>query len=328
MSTLNVDKVDPNTGTALEIGSSGDTITIPSGATIVNSGTATGFGAALTGSTDNQVTTVTAANAIQGETNLTYDGTILGCGATGAAADLGVGVHIRTADSGASVDSYADELVIEGSGNSGLTIASGNSSEGSIYFADDGDTNKGRVVYYHASDSVSHWVNDLESLKIDSTGAVTKPLQPAFLASATTAAGDQTITNAVNTVVTLGAEIFDQNNDYDGTNTFTAPITGKYQFSGQVGIDAGSGSLTRFSQLNAHITCSNRQAMCAGSGTIYSDANDELFAKGSVLMDMDASDTCTLNVFFSRFGASGTATIVQSSSSVNLNSWLSGYLAC
>ena len=44
MSTLNVDKVDPNTGTDLEIGSSGDTFTVPSGATIVNSGTATGFG--------------------------------------------------------------------------------------------------------------------------------------------------------------------------------------------------------------------------------------------------------------------------------------------
>ena len=80
MSTLNVDKVDPSTGTALELGTSGDTITVPtgagltvvdevktnkispatgvafalgdsgdtftvpSGATIVNSGTATGFG--------------------------------------------------------------------------------------------------------------------------------------------------------------------------------------------------------------------------------------------------------------------------------------------
>jgi hypothetical protein len=32
MSTLNVDKVDPNTGTALEIGSSGDTVTVPTGA--------------------------------------------------------------------------------------------------------------------------------------------------------------------------------------------------------------------------------------------------------------------------------------------------------
>lgn len=46
MSLLNVNKVDPATGTGLELGSSGDTITIPSGATITNSGTATGFGEA------------------------------------------------------------------------------------------------------------------------------------------------------------------------------------------------------------------------------------------------------------------------------------------
>ena len=44
MGTLFVDKLDPQSGTSLEIGSSGDTITIPSGATISNSGTATGFG--------------------------------------------------------------------------------------------------------------------------------------------------------------------------------------------------------------------------------------------------------------------------------------------
>jgi hypothetical protein len=39
VSTLNVDKVDPSTGTALEIGTSGDTITVPSGATLVVAGT-------------------------------------------------------------------------------------------------------------------------------------------------------------------------------------------------------------------------------------------------------------------------------------------------
>ena len=67
MGTLFVDKLDPQSGTALELGSSGDTvsvntgattnlagnvtlgasgktITVPSGATITNSGTATGFG--------------------------------------------------------------------------------------------------------------------------------------------------------------------------------------------------------------------------------------------------------------------------------------------
>ena len=39
MSTLTVDKIDPQSGTALEIGSSGDTMTVPSGATFTVAGT-------------------------------------------------------------------------------------------------------------------------------------------------------------------------------------------------------------------------------------------------------------------------------------------------
>ena len=182
MSTLNVDKVDPSTGTTLELGTSGDTITIPSGVTIANSGTATGFGAVLTGSTNNQVTTVTAANAISGETNFIYNGTIVGAGADGANADLGVGLHIKTADSGqGSVDTTGDELVLEGSGHSGMSILSGNSNTGAIYFGDDGDKNIGYVAYDHSQNSFKIATNNSENFKIDSTGAVTKPYQPAFL---------------------------------------------------------------------------------------------------------------------------------------------------
>ena len=48
MSTLETNLIQPSTGTSLTIGASGDTITIPSGATIANSGTATGFGIAGT----------------------------------------------------------------------------------------------------------------------------------------------------------------------------------------------------------------------------------------------------------------------------------------
>ena len=57
-------------------------------------------GAALTGSTNNTVTTVTGANAIQGEANLTFDGTHLGVGtATPAVVSGGPGlvVHGTTA---------------------------------------------------------------------------------------------------------------------------------------------------------------------------------------------------------------------------------------
>ena len=44
MSTLETNLVQPSTGTTLTLGASGDTITIPSGATITNNGTQTGFG--------------------------------------------------------------------------------------------------------------------------------------------------------------------------------------------------------------------------------------------------------------------------------------------
>jgi len=56
MSEVKVNKISPRSGTGLQLGDSGDTITIPSGATLVNSGTATGFAAV-----DWQSTVVTGA---------------------------------------------------------------------------------------------------------------------------------------------------------------------------------------------------------------------------------------------------------------------------
>ena len=44
MSELKVNKISPETGTAITFGDSGDTFSIPSGATFANNGTATGFG--------------------------------------------------------------------------------------------------------------------------------------------------------------------------------------------------------------------------------------------------------------------------------------------
>ena len=48
MSTLETNLIQPSTGTTLTIGASGDSIVIPSGATITNNGTQTGFGGANT----------------------------------------------------------------------------------------------------------------------------------------------------------------------------------------------------------------------------------------------------------------------------------------
>jgi len=64
--TLKTDKIEPQSGTALQVGASGDTITLPSGATlniagtITNSGTATGFGALDWQTSDVKTSTFTA----------------------------------------------------------------------------------------------------------------------------------------------------------------------------------------------------------------------------------------------------------------------------
>ena len=44
MSEILANKITPVTGTTVTLGDSGDTFTIPSGVTVANSGTATGFG--------------------------------------------------------------------------------------------------------------------------------------------------------------------------------------------------------------------------------------------------------------------------------------------
>ena len=66
MSEIKVNKISPRSGTTVTLGDSGDTFTIPSGATINNQGTATNFGA--TGSASWETTVKTASfTAVAGE---------------------------------------------------------------------------------------------------------------------------------------------------------------------------------------------------------------------------------------------------------------------
>ena len=74
MSEIKVNKVSPATGTAITLGDSGDTFTVPSGATIVNSGTATGFGGGKVlqalGATDSTPRTTTSGSFIANSNTL------------------------------------------------------------------------------------------------------------------------------------------------------------------------------------------------------------------------------------------------------------------
>ena len=83
MSEIQANKLSPASGTALQVGDSGDVITIPSGATITNNGTQTGFGGANTPSfhaklsanqsISNESLTKVAANTELFDTDNAYD---------------------------------------------------------------------------------------------------------------------------------------------------------------------------------------------------------------------------------------------------------------
>ena len=85
--------------------------------------------------------------------------------------DLGVGLHIKTGDSGASsVLTSADELVIEGSADSGMTILSGASNVGQFRFGDSGNSNIGGISYSHADNKMNFITGGTGRMIIDSSG--------------------------------------------------------------------------------------------------------------------------------------------------------------
>ena len=264
----------------------------------------------------------TSANGVAIDSLAIKDGKITNLmNATLSAADLGAGLHIKTADTGASVDGNADELVIEGT-RSGLSILSANNDFGYILFGDDGSNNIGSIRYGHSANDLRIIVGGNEAMVIDATGAVTKPDQPAVLAIST-AVQDDIATGIVK--INLNTEIYDQNSDFNtGTYTFTAPVTGKYMVSGCITMNDVD---TAFQWIYMLFTTSNR--------IYYIDLIDpriEMSADGihswtgSALVDMDANDTLHLATRSSAHGAAQNN--IAAGSAGAPETYMSVYLAC
>lgn len=113
--------------------------------------------------------------------------------------------------------------------------------------------------------------------------------QPCFLALAsivTNATGDNT-----NVTVVFDNEIFDQGGNYNGTNTFTAPVTGKYLFncfmSGEVTSNAWTGYRISFIASNRTLN-----SVTVDPGELVTGSRVKMPA--TCILDMDASDTVTV----------------------------------
>lgn len=82
-------------------------------------------------------------------------------------------LHVESASSGVTPNTTGDELFVEGSGNSGITIGSGSSSNGRIYFGDSGSAVIGRIGYDHTDNHMYFGTNGTaERMIIDSSGNV------------------------------------------------------------------------------------------------------------------------------------------------------------
>ena len=67
-------------------------------------------------------------------------------------------LHVLTSDATASANANADDVVIENVGNGGLSILSGSSATGAIYFGDN-DNDVGSIRYDHSTNAMQFFVN-------------------------------------------------------------------------------------------------------------------------------------------------------------------------
>lgn len=74
-----------------------------------------------------------------------------------------------------------------------------------------------------------------DAIKVTPLGAMTKPLQPSFSAYNSTARSNVTGDGTTYTLI-FNTEQFDQAANFDGTSTFTAPVTGRYRFNSTVSL--------------------------------------------------------------------------------------------
>ena len=127
------------------------------------------------------------------------------------------------------------------------------------------------------------------AIVVDANGHVTKPLQPAFLVQPTSTQSNFSVGS--HEQVILSAEKFDNNADF-GSNVFTAPVTGKYQFNANlylVNIDSASD----FYQLR--LVSSNR-SLSAVFDPDFGQDNVYFTMNFTALVDMDVNDTAYLDI--------------------------------
>jgi len=231
----------------------------------------------LYGSADNVATIESKIDAGQtaGTLLLNPSGGNIGIGTTSPGAKL----HVVTASASAPISSAADELVVENSEIAGITIASGNTSNGNLFFADSNLNGVGRLVYDHSANAMSLWTDSTQRMTISSTGNVgigtTSPTSKLHIwgvdgyspAITLEGAGNHEYMNHItqyfdgNNPTTNSEMAFNVSSSSSGGSTRVMTLKG----SGKVGI----GTTTPISALSVAGSTAIAQAVTAGENAFY-----------------------------------------------------------
>jgi hypothetical protein len=150
-----------------------------------------------------------------------------------------------------------------------------------------------------------------DAITIGSTGIVTMPNQPAFLCTAVSV-NDIAVDSSG---VTLDwDEVFDQGNNFS-SDTFTAPVEGKYQLQFVVRVDNMDNS-TAYTRIIL-ATSNRRYDQAIINPTVFTSDPDYWHFTLAILTDMDAGDTAS--VLYSQYSGTAQADIKNGST-------FSGYL--
>ena len=212
---------------------------------------------------------------------------------------------ILDADADTSITADTDDQIdIRIAGNDDFKLTAKTLSIGGAAAADSKIVFDGNAQDYHIGldDSADDLVIGLGStlgttshIVIDEAGHVTKPLQPAFMANKS-ASGQTPSANTATTVV-FENEVFDNNADYNNsTYIFTAPVTGRYWFHTRIRVDQVGGGTGIYSVrlVSSNRTIHNTQVDLSD----YLDGTmDRMTFTCTGLLDMDASDTCKVQVY-------------------------------
>lgn len=164
-------------------------------------------------------------------------------------------------------------------------------SDSPNYMSDDDQDTLIQLEESADEDIIRMDTNGTERWIMTAAGERTMPTQPAFFVN-NTSAQSNFATGGV--AVTLDNEIFDQSSDF-ATNTFTAPVTGRYYLSVSVAL----GSIdTAGVSYDLRLVTSNRTYNHYLDPTQFAaDIAGNVSLSYSVLADMDSADTASVTIY-------------------------------